>query len=109
MFGWVTIVIAFDWTVNHLDFESQQKKLGPKCHLIADLKCKLWCFRRIRESSQDHLTIHEQKMLVWCTDIGVDAEILTCVSGVHHKNLVTMDKINPKDCQVLSLGDSGFF
>ena len=25
-------VIAFDWTVNHLDFESEQKKLGPKCH-----------------------------------------------------------------------------
>ena len=28
--------------------------------------------------------------------------------GVHHKHLVTMDRINPKDCQVLSLGDSGF-
>ena len=29
-------------------------------------------------------------------------------SGVHQKHLVTMDKINPKDCQVLSPGDSGF-
>ena len=30
--------------------------------------------------------------------------------GVHHKHqpLRTMDKINPKDCQVLSLGDLGF-
>ena len=27
---------------------------------------------------------------------------------VHHKHQPLHDKINPKDCQVLSLGDSGF-
>ena len=29
-------------------------------------------------------------------------------TGVHHKHQLLHDKINPKDCQVLSLGDSGF-
>ena len=29
--------------------------------------------------------------------------------GVHHKRQPLHDKINPKDCQVLSLGDLGFF
>ena len=29
--------------------------------------------------------------------------------GVHHKHQPLHDKINPKNCQVLSLGDSGFF
>ena len=28
--------------------------------------------------------------------------------GVHHKHQPLHDKINPKNCQVLSLGDSGF-
>ena len=46
--------------------------------------------------------------LLW-TSSGVRLKIFEPQKfGVHHVRTLLHDKINPKDCQVLSLGDSGF-
>ena len=45
----------------------------------------------------------------WCDGLAQKwGMILANYPRVHHKHQPLHDKINPKDCQVLSLGDSGF-